>query len=192
MTLVSPMPARIDSDLYNVLNVPARQTDYPRESRAFVRIDTSLRIYWHTLFDICPRLLELAPPDGLTIFRPFMAWAAEQNLSFDWSYYLWVYRWLQQSEFRDGVDDDLLQTMAGASAARWAVMDRSADAGLVFGSAGMPHLVVGWKCHTLDNGREIELIELEEPLPEPDEQFGFFTLPRFELDHFPGWRPIPR
>jgi hypothetical protein len=33
---------------------------------------------------------------------------------------------------------------------------------------------------------------LEEPLPEPDEQFGYFSLPDFEISAFPGWRAIPR
>jgi uncharacterized repeat protein (TIGR04061 family) len=192
MNLVSPTPARIDRDLYDALTVPARQSDYPSDSRAFVRIDTSLRIYWHTLFDICPQLLELAPPDGRPIFLPFMAWAAEQNLSFDWTYYLFVYHWLQQSEFRDRLSEELMLPLVGASAARWAVLDRGADSGIVVGSAGCPKLVVAWKCHKVDGGREVELLELEEPLPDPDEQFGFFTLRGFEIDAFPGWRSIPR
>jgi uncharacterized repeat protein (TIGR04061 family) len=190
--LIPPAPAKIDKDLYGALFVPSRQSDYPRDSRAFVRIDTSLRIYWHTLFDICPQLLELAPPDGRPIFLPFMAWADEQNLSFDWSYYLWVYRWLQQSDYRDRLSDELMLNMMGASAARWAVLDRSSDSGVVVGSAGGAKLVVAWKCHTVDGGREVELLELEEPLPEPDEQFGYFSLPEFEISAFPGWRAIPR
>jgi uncharacterized repeat protein (TIGR04061 family) len=192
MHLASPAPASLDRDLYDALTVPARQSDYPSDSRAFVRIDTSLRIYWHTLFDICPQLLQLAPPDGRSIFLPFMAWAAERNLSFDWSYYLLVYQWLQQSEFRDRLSEELLLNLVGASAARWAVLDRSSESGIVVGSASCPKLVVAWKCHRVDGGREVELLELEEPLPTPDEEFGFFTLPGFEIGAFLGWRPIPR
>jgi len=76
----------IDSELLDALMVPARQADYPRDSRAFVRIDTSLRVYWHVLFDICPELLELSGPDGLSIFRPFMAWADARQLSMNWTF----------------------------------------------------------------------------------------------------------
>lgn len=193
MTPTSSPPARIDSDLFDALTAPERQDRYPRNSRAWMRIDTSRRAYWHTLFDICPSLLELSGPgdEGLSIFNPFMAWAEEQGLSFDWSYYLWVYRWLQQSEFSNRLDTDLLLELMGASAARWAVLDRGTDCGIVLGSIGMPGLVAGWKCHTIDAGRQVEFVEPEEPLPTPGEPFGFFTVPDFELSAFPGWRAIP-
>lgn len=193
MTLASPSPAEVlDSDLLDHLLVVEPQTRYPRDSRAYVRIDVSHRLFWHTLFDVCPKALELTSPDGLEIFRPFMAWAKEQNLTFDWSYFIWVYHWLSQSEFRDRLSEDLLIEMMGASAARWANLNRDADAGLVLGRPGFPRLVVAWKQHTVETGREVELIELEEPLPDPEGPFGYFTLPGFEFDAFPGWRPIPR
>lgn len=190
--LVPCGPVRNDSELFDALTVPARQATYPRNSRAFVRIDTSLRAYWHVLFDICPQLLELSGPDGLSIFRPFMAWAAKQDLSFNWTYYLWVYRWLRQSEFRDSLDENLLLTLMSASAADWAIFNRETDCGIVLGNVNTPGLVVGWKCHTVHTGREVELVEPQDSLPAPSEQFGFFTLPDFELSHFPGWQPIPR
>lgn len=191
MSLASPVRAEIDKDLFDALTVPSVHARYPRDSRAFVRIDTSLRIYWHTLFDTCPQLLELAPPDGLAIFRPFMTWAAEQNLSFDWSYFLWVYEWLRISEFRDRSSEELLLTLMGASAARWAVLDRSSECGVVLASPETSELVVGWKWRSVDGGREVELLELENPLP-PAKGFAFFTLSAFEFGNFPGWRPVPR
>ncbi|CAM5282798.1 hypothetical protein RLIN73S_01200 [Rhodanobacter lindaniclasticus] len=183
----------IDADLLSALTIPARQGDYPRNSRAFVRIDTSLRVYWHTLFDICPGLLDLSGPDGLAIFRPFMAWANDQKLSLNWTYYLWVDVWLQQSDFRERVEMDLRYALMGASAARWATGDRSEAQGIVLGSADLPDLVCGWKTATLDGGREIERIELEAPLPEPDGPYGCFLVPGRSLDDgFPGWSSIPR
>jgi len=191
MSMLRSVSAKIDSDLFDVLTVPARQADYPRDSLSFVRIDTSLRAYWHTLFDVCPQLLELAPPDGLAIFRPFMAWAAEQGLSLNWTYYLWVADWLRQSEFYDRLDDGLLLALMGASAARWAVVERDSDCGIVLGHTRLASLVVGWKCRRIDSGRVVECIDLEESLPDPGEPFGYFTVPTFELHEFPGWHPIP-
>jgi uncharacterized repeat protein (TIGR04061 family) len=184
---------RIDADLLDALTVPARQGDYPRDSRAFVRVDTSLRIYWHTLFDICPGLLDLSGPDGLAIFRPFMAWAAAEKLSLNWTCYLWVDVWLAQSAFRDRVTPDLRLSLMGASAARWATGDRSEAGGIALGGADLPDLVCGWKTRSILSGRRIEQFTLEEPLPPPDGPFGFFTIAGDDLsDGFPGWTPIPR
>lgn len=195
MTLAPPTPAKTDSDLFDSLTSPSRLDDYPRDSRAFVRIDASLRAYWHTLFDICPQLLDLSGPDGMAIFRPFMAFAAQQDLTFTWTYYLWVHHWLTQSEFRDRVDDDLLLALMAAAAARWAILDRGDDCGIVLGNPGFQGLVAGWKCRTIRTGRQVERLDPAEPLPAPDGfdgGFGCFTSPDFELDRFPGWRSIPR
>lgn len=188
----SPEKPVVEADLLDVLMVPARQGDFPRDSRAFVRIDTSLRVYWHTLFDICPELLALSGPDGLAIFRPFMAWAAERGLSMNWTYYLWLYQWLLESEFENRVTPELALSLTGAAAARWATGDRTPDAGIAIGLAGRSELVVGWKCRSVDGGREIECLSLDEPLPAPEGLFGWFTMAGFELDHFPGWSPIPQ
>lgn len=186
-------PMRADRDLYPALMSIEESEKFPRDHKSFVRIDTSLRVYWHTLFDICPDLLALSGPDGMAIFRPFMAWAARRRLAFDWSFYLWVYVWLRESEFRDRLDrDGLLQTIMGASAARWAILDRSKDCGIVIGCADTNDLVVGWKCHSIRGGRQIELIEPEEALPPPAETFGYFTQPDFELGGFPGWQGLSR
>ncbi len=185
-------PRVIDSDLLDALMVPSRQGDYPRDSRAFVRIDCSLRVYWHSLFDICPEVLALTSPDGLAIYRPFMAWADARQLSLDWTYYLWVYQWLLESEFSGQVTREIVRSLTAASAARWAVGNRGASGGIVIGCTDFPELVAAWKCHSVNGGREIELLELDEPLPMPQGKFGYFEVPRFELDTFPGWSEIPR
>jgi uncharacterized repeat protein (TIGR04061 family) len=191
--LACPATARLDADLFDALTVPARLADYPRDSRNYARIDRSLRLYWHALFDICPRLLDLAGLDGAKIFQPFMAWASEQGVGFGWTTYLWVAEWLaQQPEFADRLDEALRIDLMGASVARWAVFDRSADAGLALAHPDVAGLVVGWKCRAVDVGRQVELVEPDEPLPAPSDGFGFFTLPGFDLDRFPGWRAIPK
>ncbi|WP_457796299.1 methanobactin biosynthesis protein MbnC [Methylocystis sp. S23] len=192
MNLASPLEPRIDAELFDWLTDMRPQKQIPRESRAFVRIDASHRAYWHALFDICPQLLKIASPDGLAILRPFMSWAQTQDSTFDWSFYLWVYQWLEQSEFQDRVDEDLLITMMGASVARWANFDRSPDCGIVLTSIRTDKIVIAWKCRTASGRREVEIVELEEPLPEPSAPFGFFITPEFELPAFAGWRDIPR
>lgn len=193
MILLS-LPSRTDRDLYPALMSPELNAKYPTDHKAFVRIDVSLRMYWHTLFDICPELLELSGLDGMSIFRPFMAWAGEKKLAFDWSYYLWVYAWLRQSPFKERLlaDDKYLRSVMAASAARWAILDRGRDCGIVIGCADTTNLVIGWKCRSVRLGREIELIEPEEPLPAPPDIFGYFTLQSFELDVFPGWQSLAR
>lgn len=192
MSLSYP-PARTDRDLYDALMSIEEKEKFPRDHRSYVRIDTSLRVYWHTLFDICPNLLELSGPDGMAIFQPFMAWAARRRLAFDWSFYLWVYVWLRESKFNDRLHDgELLQAIMGASAARWAVLDRSRDCGIVLGCADTSDLVVGWKCNSVRGGRQIELIQPEEALPPPADRFGYFTRPSFDLGGFPGWQGISR
>lgn len=192
MHLASPSKPEIDKELFDWLMDLQPQKKIPRQSRAFVRVDLCHRSYWHALFDICPQLLKIGGPDGLAILRPFMTWTASQNITFDWSFYLWVYEWLKQSEFQDRIDNDLLITMMGASAARWGNYDRTPACGLVLASAATSEIVVAWKCRTASGRREVEVIDLEEPLPAPGESFGFFTLPSFELAPFPGWRNIPR
>ncbi|WP_442755634.1 methanobactin biosynthesis protein MbnC [Methylocystis sp. JAN1] len=182
---------RTDRELYDVLASPKAIRDYPQDSLAYGRIDVSLRAYWHSTFDACPELLDLSGPDGMAIFSPFMEWARERGVRFTWSYYLWLYRWLERSKFGDRLSDELLQSLMGASAARWAIRDRSAAYGLAIGCAATRNLVVGWKCNSLSAGRQVELIEPEEPIPAGDEFFGFFTISTPEISTFPGWRSLP-
>lgn len=61
--------------------------DYPSNARSFVHLDAKLLPYWHALFDVCPRLLKLDPPEGLEIFRQFMTWAYGCQLALDWTFH---------------------------------------------------------------------------------------------------------
>jgi uncharacterized repeat protein (TIGR04061 family) len=180
-----------DSDLLGALTRPDRIFDYPPDSHAFVRIDASIRNYWHHIFDICPVLLEMSLPDGAKIFGPFMAWADERELTLDWNFYLWVYEWLRQSEFRDRLDEKVLLETMGAAVARWAIYDKGPDYGVVLGCQDTPNLVVGWKVRKVDEGRQVELIEIDD-IPPPPERFGCFFVPSFELTTFPGWQSLSK
>jgi uncharacterized repeat protein (TIGR04061 family) len=176
-----------DSALLGALTRPARIFEYPTDSREFVRIDASIRIYWHHLFDICPLLLEMSPPDGDGIFRPFMDWADTSGITFDWNWYLWVYEWLLQSKFRDRLNENILLEIMGAAAARWAVLDRGSNSGVVIGCRDTINLVAGWKCQSVQTGRQIEMLEIED-LPKVPDTFGIFFVPSFDLTDFPGWQ----
>lgn len=180
-----------DSDLLDALLRPDLHGDYPQDSRAFIRIDCSLRAYWHAIFDAAPGLLELDAPDGLRLYRAFMRYATEQNLSMNWALYLHLDSWLRRSEWRDGLTLELSETLYNAAAARWAIADRSPACGIVLGSQYSASLTLGWKCMKIDGGREVEQLELESPLPAPDDDAGYFCLQSPELDSFPGWLPIP-
>lgn len=194
MALLSAAPVRVDAELYDDLANPARQNHYPRDSRGYVRIDISLRAYWHTLFDTCPQLLDLSGPDGRAIYIPFMAWAREMELSFNWTFFLWVYHWLTQSEFQDRLDESILLPIMTASATRWMTLDRDPEFyAIVIASPSLRGAVMGAKYHTIYSGLEqIEHVEFETPLPPPESLFGYFVMPSLEFDRFPGWRPIPK
>lgn len=189
---MSPLSlARTDSELYDALTSPKLILNYSADSPAYARIDVSLRAYWHSTFDICPELLDLSGPDGMAIFKPFMEWARERGVRFSWSYYLWLYLWLKESRFSDRLTPEMLQSVIGAAAARWAVRDRSAATGLAIGCRDSSILVVGWKCHSLNAGRQVEMIDLEEPLTLGEEFFGYFTVATRDITTFPGWRNLP-
>jgi uncharacterized repeat protein (TIGR04061 family) len=178
-----------DSDLLDALTRPARIYDYPPESRAFVRIDAATRTYWHNLFDICPSLLEMSLPDGAAIFWPFMAWADERGFTLGWNWYLRVYEWLLQSEFKDRLNEDILLEIMGAAASGWAIYEKGPNYGLVIGCRDTPNVVVGWKVRKFNEGRQVEMLEIED-IPPPPELFGCFFVPSFELTTFPGWQSL--
>jgi uncharacterized repeat protein (TIGR04061 family) len=180
-----------DSDLLDNLMHPHHQAAYRSHPRAHARLDTSLRAYWHNLFDPCPALLKVADADGLEIFRPFMQWAQERCLSMNWTLHLGLYEWLRQSPFASCLNNELSDALMAACAARWAIIDRSDNAGLALGQRGNPAWLIGWKCRQIDGGRQITRVELAVALPEPPNDFAYFLLPTFESDDFPGWREIP-
>ena len=99
--------------------------DYPGNARSFVHLDTRLLPYWHTLFDVCPGLLKLDPPDGLNIFRGFMTWAYRNHPPLNWTYYLSVCRWLLGSKYQARINEEHIEAFMSAAAARWVNSDDS-------------------------------------------------------------------
>jgi|GEM_PF-101965 uncharacterized repeat protein (TIGR04061 family) len=118
--------------------------DYPSNARSFVHLDAKLLPYWHALFDVCPRLLKLDPPEGLEIFRQFMTWAYGCQLALDWTFHLGVCRWLLTSDYRELIEPEHIEAMMLAAAARWVASDDSPAIGIVLGwRGGSEHVSTG-------------------------------------------------
>ncbi|QHF45411.1 putative natural product biosynthesis protein [Pseudomonas sp. S35] len=158
---------------------PAR-AEYPSNSRCFVHLDARLLPYWHTLFDICPALLKLDPPEGLNLFRSFMTWAYRNQPAQDWTYHLNVCRWLLGSPYRAQIDDEPIEAFMAAAAARWVITDDSQAQGVVLAWQGLR--VFDWK-QAAGEG-------LEQPaLPPAPGDFVWCSLTA--QGGFSGWLPVP-
>ena len=122
--------SRLVSKAARRLHTEPARPEYPSNSRSFVHLDARLLPYWHTLFDICPALLKLDPPDGLNLFRSFMTWAYRNRPARDWTYHLNVCRWLLGSPYRSQIDDEPIEAFMAAAAARWVNTDESQAQGV--------------------------------------------------------------
>lgn len=181
-----------DTALLDDLLNPDARSRYPQGTRPQVRVDMSIRIYWHALFDICPSLMALHDVDGADFFESFMAWSAQQGLSMDWHWYLWVWRFLAESSWQDQVQAGMKEELMAAAVARWALIDRSGAYGVVLGCDDTDDWLVAWKPQSLEHGRVVERITLEGAAPRPPQDLGWFTCDAPELSHFPGWQALPR
>lgn len=161
--------------------------DYPCNARSFVHLDARLLPYWHTLFDVCPALLKLDPPEGLNLFRSFMTWAYRRHPPLDWTYYLSVCRWLLESEYRQQVREEHVEAFMAAAAARWVNTDDSQARGLILIWRETAVTVADWKVAP----RPLVMAEAEEELPAPHWDFAWSPLSGRGSHAFRRWLPIP-
>ncbi|MBC3238464.1 putative natural product biosynthesis protein [Pseudomonas lurida] len=154
--------------------------EYPSNSRNFVHLDARLLPYWHTLFDICPALLKLDPPEGLDLFRSFMTWAYRNRPPQDWTYHLHVCRWLLGSSYRSQIDDEPIEALMAAAAARWVDTDDSQAQGVVLAWQGAT--VFDWKGAPLAGAEQQALPGLE---------WDFAWCPLNARGEFGRWLPVP-
>lgn len=171
--------SRLVSKASRRLRAEPLRPEYPSNSRCFVHLDARLLPYWHTLFDICPALLKLDPPEGLNLFRSFMTWAYRNQVAQDWTYHLNVCRWLLASPYRLQIDDEPIEAFMAAAAARWINADESQAHGVVLAWRGSR--VFDWKGGALA-GLEHQL------LPDPAGDFAWCPLAK---SGFSGWLPVP-
>ncbi|WP_367949529.1 putative natural product biosynthesis protein [Pseudomonas sp. SBB6] len=161
--------------------------DYPCNARSFVRLDAGLLPYWHTLFDICPGLLKVDPPEGLELFRRFMIWAYRNHPALDWTYYVSVCRWLLTSPYRDRVTAEHIEAFMVAAAAMWVATDVSEARGLVLAWQPMSTLIIEWKA----GARGKAVIDDSEGLPAPPWNFSWSPLTGRGGAGFRRWLPVP-
>lgn len=172
--------SRLVSKAARRLHTEPARPEYPSNSRSFVHLDARLLPYWHTLFDICPALLKLDPPEGLNLFRSFMTWAYHNQLAQDWTWHLNIGRWLLVSPYRAQIDDEPIDAFMAAAAARWVDTDDSQAQGVVLAWQGSE--VFDWK------GSAFALDE-QPPLPPPAWDFAWCPLTR--RGGFSAWLPVP-
>ncbi|MCW3148428.1 putative natural product biosynthesis protein [Stutzerimonas stutzeri] len=163
--------------------------DYPSNARSFVHLDAKLLPYWHALFDVCPRLLKLDPPDGLKIFRDFMTWAYRRQLALNWTFHLSVCRWLLASGYRELIDADDIEAMMLAAAARWVDCDDSPALGIVLGWQGGAVPVFDWKARVRRASRALPVED--EELPSAPWDFAWSPLSSTGANGFRRWLRVP-
>ena len=171
---------RLVSTASRRLHAEPAPPEYPSNCRSFVHLDARLLPYWHTLFDICPALLKLDPPEGLNLFRAFMTWAYRNQPPLDWTYHLNVCRWLLSSAYRTQIDDEPIEAFMAAAAARWVLTDDSPAAGIV----------LSWRDCTLFDWKGHPWVATQQPaLPAP--AWDFAWCPLNAQGTFSGWLPVP-
>ncbi|QLF93434.1 putative natural product biosynthesis protein [Pseudomonas sp. ABC1] len=159
--------------------------DYPNNARSFIVLDAGLLPYWHMLFDPCPALLKLDPPEGLALFRRFMVWAYQRQPVQDWTFHISVCRWLLQSEYARQVGAEQIESLLCAAAARWASHDGSSAQGILLASSAYPMTLVEWKHEGAGPAEAIQV------LPPARFDFAWSPLSGAGLGGFRRWLRIP-
>ena len=162
--------------------------DYPCNARSFVTLDARLLPYWHTLFDVCPSLLKLDPPEGLELFRRFMTWAYRHHPTLDWTYYISVCRWLLSSPYKSRVTEEHIEALMVPAAALWVTTDVSQARGLVLAWQPLGERIVEWKSGArplMSTWDEVE------DLPPPPWEFSWSPLSAKGGSRFRRWLPVP-
>ena len=172
--------SRLVSKASRRLHTEPARPEYPSNSRSFVHLDARLLPYWHTLFDICPALLKLDPPEGLNLFRSFMTWAYRHRPPLDWTYHLNVCRWLLGSPYQSQIDDEPIEAFMAAAAAGWVNTDESQAQGVVL--AWQSSRVFDWKHASLAGTEHTAL---------PPPPWDFAWSPLNTPGDFSGWLPVP-
>lgn len=155
--------------------------------------ELSLRAVWHALFDPCPQLRGLCPPDAADLFERFLDQAEEARCSMGWSLHLHLLEWvLREPRYGPQVTEGMIIEALAAAASRWAIYDKSLSGGLVLGCQRLgDRVVAGWKCHTPEEVRGVTLLRLE-TAPQLEHFLAFFTVPGFEVESLGPWAAIPR
>ncbi|KAF1051591.1 MAG: hypothetical protein GAK43_02342 [Stenotrophomonas maltophilia] len=178
-----------DRSRRNALALHQHLRGYPFTARHFVNLDNNLRVYWHTLFDLCPELLKLDPPEGMGVFRGYLHYAVEQRLPIDWSLHLRLYRWLQRSAHAPQLRGEHLESVLSAAASLWCEHDRSHCPGIALTHRDCALRVVGWKPSKTVRQATLDF-QVALSVPEQPGDFLWARLPRRGESHVPQWTAL--
>ncbi len=160
--------------------------DYPSNARSFISLDSRLLPYWHLIFDLCPSLLKLDPPEGLELFRRFMTWAYRHQPAQDWTFHISFCRWLLKSEYAQRVTDVHIDDLLCAAAARWASGDNSLAQGIMLSCPAFAMTTVEWKTGRMDEDGTSQWV------PPARFDFAWSPLSRGGIRGFHRWLRIPQ
>lgn len=166
---------------------------HPAITHKYSRYWEALCPYWDVLYERCPDVVQLSPPDGMAVFIGFIKAAQLERLPMDWTLYLNLYRWLSRSKFRQQVGHEQLRGLTLTAAACWCVSDRSADAGILLAHEAWPGKVVrALKADPQRGPASVEVREAHAGCPAPSWDFTYCPLEGGERDDCVMWLPIPR
>lgn len=118
-------PSRGELDLRCYLN-PIKARDLREKSTERVLASLALRNIWHVIFDPCPGVLALSPPDGKTLLEAFLVWAERAQVSMSWGLHIQLLDWLYtQTRWREQLSEDIVKELMVASALRWSQSNMS-------------------------------------------------------------------
>ena len=158
--------------------------DYPSNARSFIALDSGLLPYWHLLYDLCPGLLKLDPPEGLNLFRSFMIWAYRHQPAQDWTFHISLCRWLLASGYAPRVTSEQVESLLAAAAARWVTHDSSLAQGILLACSIKPLTLIDWK----DSGAALD--DDIQVLPPARFDFAWSPLSRAGVAGFHRWLRI--
>ena len=158
--------------------------DYPSNARSFIALDSKLLPYWHLLYDLCPSLLKLDPPEGLNLFRSFMIWAYRRQPAQDWTFHISVCRWLLASEYAPHVTVEQVESLLSAAAARWVTSDTSLAQGILLACSTRALTLIDWKKQDAALHGDIQV------LPPARYDFAWSPLSRAGVAGFHRWLRI--
>ncbi|MFZ3023469.1 putative natural product biosynthesis protein [Pseudomonas sp.] len=181
----------VDRSKLDALSLHRFLAGYPLTTKTFTQIDSNLRVYWHTLFDLCPGLLKLDGPDGMNMFRGFIKTACAQNLPLNWTLHASFYSWLLSSEFASKVNEEHLEAIMVAAVSLWCSNDTSGKVGIALAHQHSSVVVVGWKTKGHKTASSLEVLEPEGFIP-PKKDFGYLTLAQYQCDSPSGFKPLPK
>lgn len=101
----------------------ARELPDPSLERALASL--ALRQIWHLIYDPCPTLLALHPPDGKALLDRFLEHCEQTSHSMDWTLHLALLKFLNPSG-----DSPLIREFLIAAATRWSFGDLSERSGV--------------------------------------------------------------